>query len=97
MSEEREPFGREEKTARRAEPNFAPPQLGVLIEESKSMKERVNEPVFESWWPKFLSVSFSILTTESMSLKCIWNKLKISSIQRILAAKHKRSEIMLFQ
>ena len=30
MSEEREPFGREEKTTKRAEPNFAPPQLVVF-------------------------------------------------------------------
>ena len=44
--------------------------------ESKSVKERVNEPIFESWWLGFLSVSFSTLTTaeEPKSLKCIWNK-----------------------
>ena len=42
MSEGREPFGRE-KTARRAEPNFAPPQLGVLIEESVKECERESE------------------------------------------------------
>ena len=44
--------------------------------ESKSVKERVNEPIFESWWLGFLSVSFSTLTTaeEPESLKCIWNK-----------------------
>ena len=29
-SEEREPFGREEKTTKRAEPNFAPHQLVVF-------------------------------------------------------------------
>ena len=44
--------------------------------ESESVKERVNEAVFKSWWPEFLSVSFSTLTTaeEPKSLKCIWNK-----------------------
>ena len=42
MSEGREPFGRE-KTARRGEPNFAPPQLGVLIEESVKECERESE------------------------------------------------------
>ena len=29
-SEEREPFGRKEKTIERAEPNFVPPQLEVF-------------------------------------------------------------------
>ena len=53
-----------------------PLNLGSSVGESESVKERVNEPIFESWWPEFLSVSFSTLTTaeEPKSLKCIWNK-----------------------
>ena len=31
--------------------------------ESESVKERVDEAVFKSWRPEFLSVGFSILTT----------------------------------
>ena len=33
------------------------------VGESESVKERIIEAVFKSWWPEFLSVSFNILTT----------------------------------
>ena len=35
----------------------------VALGESESVKERIIEAVFKSWWPEFLSVSFNILTT----------------------------------
>ena len=70
-------LGREEKIAKRAESNFAPPQLGEpSTRESESVKERVNGLFFRFGGRSYLSVSFSILTTaeEPKSLKCIWNK-----------------------
>ena len=31
---------------------FLPLNLGSSVGESESVKERVNEPIFESWWPE---------------------------------------------
>ena len=36
-----------------------PLNLGSSVGESESVKERVNEPVLESWWPEFMLVGFS--------------------------------------
>ena len=69
-------LGREEKTTRRAEPYFAPPPLGVFSRRKWECERESEWTNLRIWWPEFLSVSFSTLTTaeEPKSLKCIWNK-----------------------
>ena len=64
-SEEREPSPLGE---RRTPPRGRSPILLLLnqwssVGKSESVKGRVDETVFKSWRPEFLSVSFNILTT----------------------------------